>query len=156
MNDIESWLVSVLGSIDARDRSRFSGVGLLFYTNRHALPVHALAHPDCETQLPTKSERESARLLARCSRHTSDCHDGFHLVDAETLFITDVSQFLSPPIPPEPLALEGARGARHMAARLASLLPAVKMAAVYTLSGEATLYERGNSTAIQIPLIESS
>ena len=150
MSHIESWLTSVLGAIDVSDRSAFSGLGLLFYTYRHALPVHALALSDCVSRLPTQTVQESIQLLAQCSRRTSDCHDGFHLIDAETLSVTDVSQFISPPIPPQPLRLELGRGARHMAARLASFLPDVALTAVYTLRGEATLYDRGEAKTIQI------
>ncbi len=96
------------------------------------------------------------QLLIRISRNTSDCHDGFHLIDAESLFITDVSQFLSPPIPSTSLTMERVTGARHMAARLASLLPGVQLSAVYTLGGEATLYERGEARTIQIPAISNT
>lgn len=153
MNDVQTWLISVLGAIDVSNRSEFSGLGLLFYTDRRTLPVHPLARPDCGVRLPTKTVQESIESLAQCSRRTSDCHDGFHLIDAETLSITDVSQFLSPPIPSEPLTLERMGGARHMAARLASLIPEVKITAVYTKCGGATLYERGNAKTLRIPAI---
>lgn len=156
MTKFESWLVSVLGVIDASSGSDFAGLGLVFYTGRAALPVHPLVHSECESRLPTKSLQESMQLLAIISRSTSDCHDGFHLIDVETLSITDVSQFLSPPIPSMPLTVDRVTGARHMAARLASLLPGVQLTAVYTLRGEATLYEHGEAKIIRIPAIENS
>lgn len=155
MTKVESWLVSVLGAIDASNRSDFAGLGLVFYTDRGSLPVHSLVRSDCQSRLPIETLQEAIQLFARISRQTSECHDGFHLVDAETLFVTDVSQFLSPPIPFKPLKVERFSGARHMAARLASLLPGVPLTAVYTLGGEATLYERGEARAIQIPAIEN-
>lgn len=92
----------------------------------------------------------SGPLLVNISRRDSVCHDGFHLVQATTLAITDVSQFLSPPIPAKPLPLEQPGGARHMAARLASLLPSVALAAVFTSPSEVMVYQEAHRHRLSI------
>jgi hypothetical protein len=140
---IESWIRSVVGVIHARKFGDFAGLGLVFYTDRSSLPVHPLVSPDCQPTLPITSLHECGEVLAQISRRNSICHDGFHLVRADTLVITDVSQFLSPPIPSKPLTVARPGGARHMAARLTSLLSSVPLTIVCTSTREATLYENG-------------
>lgn len=134
VTEVERWLLCVLKGVLAQRPADFAGLGLLFYT----------------APLPAKTLEESIELFADIARRNSVCHDGFHLVQAKTRFVTDVSQFLSPPIRPLPLAIERVSGARHMAARLASFLPAVALAAICTSESEALLYERGQLRTIRI------
>jgi hypothetical protein len=151
VTSIESWLLSVLGEIRAHCHDDFSGIGLVFYTDRKSLPVHPLVPHRDEPKLPVRTVQASIELFTSIARRTSIYHDGFHLIDAKTLSITDVSQFLSPPIPEEPLVLERHGGARHMAARLGSLLSSVPLTAVWTAGDDATLYERGIERPLRIP-----
>jgi hypothetical protein len=150
VTEVEKWLRTVLSEIHARNLGDFAGLGLVFYTDRNALPTHPLVHSDFNPSLPAKTLRDSIELFAQISRRTSICHDGFHLIQAETGFVTEVSQFLSPPIPHVPLKIERAGGARHMAARLTSLIPGVALTAVCTLESEVSLYDRGEVRTIQI------
>ena len=156
MADIEKWLCAVLREIRALNVGDFAGMGLVFYRDRNILPTHPLVHPDFYPSLPAKTLRDAIELFAQISRHTSICHDGFHLVQAETCFVTEVSQFLSPPIPHVPLKIERAGGARHMAARLTSLIPGVALTAVCTQDSEVSIYDRGEMRAIQIRLVDCS
>lgn len=148
--EIESWLRSVLGDIGTNDDSKFSGLGIVFYTERATLPVHPLVSAVCEPPLPINALNDARELISSISRRDSIFHDGFHLVDAKTLSITDVSQFLSPPIAPQLLSANQVRGARHMAARLASLLPAVSLVAVCTQVSQVTIYERGKERTLAL------
>jgi hypothetical protein len=143
MNAITEWLILVLGEVHARNHGDFAGLGLVFYTDLSLLPIHPLVPAELMPVLPTSTPKESIELLAAISRRSSICHDGFHLVDAGNLSITSVSQFLSPAIPHEKLAIPHARGARHMAAQLASLMDFVSLTAVCTSDSEVTLYIRG-------------
>jgi hypothetical protein len=147
---IEKWLLAIVTAVHARNRRDFAGLGLVFYLDRSVLPTHPLTSPDSNVSLPAKTLQESIELLSSVSHRSSVHHDGFHLVQAESCFVTDVSQFLSPPIPRVPLKIERAGGARHMAARLTSLMPAVALTAVYTLESEVSLYDRGEMRTIRI------
>lgn len=147
---IEKWLLTVITAVHARNRRDFGGLGLVFYLDRSVLPTHPLTPPDSNISLPAKTLQESIELLSSVSHRSSIHHDGFHLVQAESCIVTDVSQFLSPPIPHVPLKIERAGGARHMAARLTSLIPAVALTAVCTLESEVSLYDRGEMRTIQI------
>ena len=147
---IEKWLLTVITAVHARNRGDFAGLGLVFYLDRGVLPTHPLTPPDSNISLPAKTLQESIELLSSVSHRSSIYHDGFHLVKAESCFVTDVSQFLSPTIPHVPLKIERAGGARHMAARLTSLIPAVALSAVCTLESEVSLYERGEMRTMQI------
>jgi hypothetical protein len=143
VKSIEAWLLSVLRELHARRFEDFSGLGMVFYTDRTSLPVHPLVTASCTPKLPAKTIEQAIDLLVTISRRGSVCHDGFHLVDANTLWITDVSQFLSPPIPAKPLVVGGTGGARHMAARLASLLSSVSVSVVWAGAPDVSIYERG-------------
>jgi hypothetical protein len=101
------------------------------------LPVHPLASSASFLSLPTSTLGDAIDLLSKVSRQSSSYRDGFHSIDARSLSITDVSQFIAPPIPPMPLPISGVYGARTMAARLASLLSGVRATAVYTSIQEA-------------------
>ncbi|GAB6411015.1 hypothetical protein bcgnr5379_60590 [Bacillus cereus] len=150
MTAIEQWLGAVLPAVQARSGDDFAGVGLLFYSDRSALPVHPLVAADLQPVVPAVSQAQCIELLANISRRASVCHDGFHLVQATTLTITDVSQFLSPPIPAKPLPLEQPGGARNMAARLASLLPSVALVAVFTSPSEVMVYQGGHRRRLAV------
>jgi hypothetical protein len=142
MDAIRIWLRQAFDSTHY-DPADFAGVGLVFYLNRFALPVHPLVPSSDIPDLPGPSTGEIAQFLSRISRRSSPFHDGFHLVCIGSLQITDISLFISPPIPRDPLPPERGVGARHMAARLASLIPDVAAVAVCTSFDEISLYTDG-------------
>lgn len=146
--DMKEWLLSLLQRLDSTDDD-FTGLGLLVYKNREKLPVVPLTTADCGHHLPAVELQNACVLLSDISRKNSPFHDGFHLVSESTFSVTDICQFLSPPIPNAPLIpLEG--GARHMAARLASLLPDVTYTVVCNRDGVVTLYEAGERMKLDI------
>jgi hypothetical protein len=146
----ESWTRSVLCGVRALRIRDFTGLGLVFYTERAVLPVYPLVPNDQLPSLPASSLQECIDLVADIARTTSPCHDGFLLVRADALALTDVSQFLSPPLPSMPLAHGAVGGARQMAARLTSLVVAAPLTGVCTSNFEVTLYERGLARSLHL------
>ena len=145
IREAEDWLQSIFSALGTDYAERFSGLGLILYYPRLALPVLPLARSAPALPLPTRNLQESIRLLKELCRFDSAFHDGFHLVDAESLTITHVSQFFSPPIPdivPE-LMTDHPIGARFMSAWLGSNIPAVCMTATLSRSEGGLVFERG-------------
>ena len=141
----EDWLQCVFSALGASFAERFSGLGLILYYPRLPLPVLPLARSAPALPLPTRNLQESIQLLHVLCQFDSAFHDGFHLVDAESLSITHVSQFFSPPIPdivPE-LMTDHPIGARFMSAWLGSYLPAVCMTATLSRSEGGLVFARG-------------
>lgn len=141
----EDWLQSVFSALGTNYAERFSGLGLILYYPRHALPVLPLVRGAPDFPLPTRSLQESIRLLYALCQSDSEFHDGFYLVDAESLNITHVSQFFSPPIPdvvPD-LAPDHPIGARFMSAWLGSYLPSICMTATLSRGEGGLIFQRG-------------
>lgn len=147
---LDSWVQELVRTLKQRQIVDFSGLGIVFYRDRTALPVHPLVSTDDLPHLPATGLEACVDLLGEISRRGSPCHDGFVLVRTATRSITEVSQFLAPPIPATPLRIERTVGARHMAARLASLLNGVDAAAVSAPNFDTTLFEHGVSKSILI------
>ncbi|MEO8736582.1 MAG: hypothetical protein ABI380_08585 [Edaphobacter sp.] len=145
IHEAEDWLQSVFSALGASYVERFSGLGLILYYPRLPLPVLPLVQSASALPLPTRNLQESIQLLHVLCQFDSAFHDGFHLVDAESLSITHVSQFFSPPIPdivPE-LRTDHPIGARFMSAWLGSNLPAVCMTATLSKSEGGLVFSRG-------------
>jgi hypothetical protein len=145
IRNAEEWLKGVFCALGTPCTKSFSGLGLILYHSTHALPVLPLTHSESELPLPTMGLEDSVRLLHTLCQFDSPFHDGFHLVEAESLSITHVSQFFSPPIPeivPQS-PTNHAVGARFMSAWLGSYLPAVCMAATLSRVEGGLVFERG-------------
>lgn len=141
----EEWLTAVLSRVVANLPPRFAGLGLVLYVPPLRLPVTPLVPPGQVPSLPQGDLSLGADLLRRLSDSASALHDGFHLVDAQSLEITHVCHFFAPPIPADLSKMLPDRpvGARFMAALLGSLLPSVVMTAVLSDSEGAMTIERG-------------
>ena len=144
------WVKAIFCALIKGDPAEFSGVGLIFYDSKDSLPVLPLTDKETHLKLPTSNLEESIQLLSSISKHHSHFHDGFHLVEANTLSITDVSQFFSPPIPrahrfhPPHVNV----GARFMAALLGSCLREVRMTAILSSHGDGLIFEKGTSHSV--------
>src|SRR5438552_6757737 len=88
------WLIAVLSDVVSEHNPRFAGLGLVLYTPPMDLPVTPLIPAALATNLPCRELAESIELLRRLSDTQSPLHDGFHLVDANTMAITHVCLFL--------------------------------------------------------------
>ena len=141
----EDWLQSVFYALGTNYTERFSGLGLILYYPPLALPVLPLVHRVLDVQLPTRNLQESIRLLHTLCQFDSVFHDGFHLVDSETLSITHVSHFFSPPIPDNVPSLvpDHPIGARFMSAWLGSLLSAACMTATLNRAEGGLMFMQG-------------
>lgn len=140
-----TWLTTVLGAVAANPPACFAGFGLVLYAPPMNLPVTPLVPPGQTLKLPCRELAESVELLRRLSDSDCPLHDGFHLIDANTLAITHLCQFFAPPIPSKmPRSVPNYPvGARFMAALLGSLLPSVVMTSVLGEREGAIAIERG-------------
>lgn len=127
---IHNWLVEIFSALNA-SADNFAGLGLIFYEPPLALPILSLAPQDRELDLPASSIAASIALLSKVSRAGSPFHDGFHMVNANNLQVTQVSQFFAPPIPSAAprIDVDHPIGARFMAAYLGSMMPTVALIA---------------------------
>jgi len=143
------WITDVLISLAGKKLERFAGIGLLVYTSQN-LPVTPLVPNVSALQLPTRTRGEALALLSTISRYDSCFHDGFHLVDGSTLRVTHVSQFFSPPIPPDlsDLGLTRGVGARYMAAYLGSLMTGVELTAILSGDEGGLVFDRGEVRSV--------
>jgi hypothetical protein len=145
IHQIENWLQIIFSDLSRKKPADFTGLGLIFYASPLALPAVPLAADVSSLRLPACGPVQSARLLRKISRARSPFHDGFHLVDAHTLCITHVSQFVSPPLPDQThtIAHRQSIGARFMAAYLGSLLPTVAAAATLSKDSGGNIFING-------------
>lgn len=145
IRNAEEWLKAVFSALSTPYSETFSGLGLILYHSKDALPVLPLTHAEPEFALPTGRIQDSVQLLRALCQSDSRFHDGFHLVEAESLSITHVSQFFSPPIPEivPRSPTNAAIGARFMSAWLGSYLPAVFMTAILSRGEEGLVFEKG-------------
>lgn len=152
-HQIENWVARIFSDLSKEKSPDFSGLGLLFYRPGFLPPTASLAPDVSSLDLPTKNFRQSAELLHQICRPVSPFHDGFHLVNADSLAITHVCQFLSPPVPDQshPIANSQPIGARFMAAYLCSMLPSVAAAATLSKHTGGTLFIRGTTRKISPP-----
>jgi hypothetical protein len=141
----EDWLRNVFSVLGNSYGGNFSGLGLILYQPPLALPVVPLTQNEQELPVPARGVLESIQLLQSLCHVDSAFHDGFHLVDAQTLSVTNVSQFFSPPIPDvlPNVSIKCPIGARFMAAWLGSLLPNVCLTAILSQVEGGLLFNRG-------------
>lgn len=139
-------VLELLLRVAERKPRDFTGLGVVFYTSLADLPHLPLGQSlPAGLGLPVVGVERVAITLAAVSDRTSAWHDGFHLVEADTLSLTHLCQFLSPGIPTEFSHPPGAEptGARHMTALLVSRLQGIECVGLLTNQDELTLFERG-------------
>lgn len=139
-------VLDLLLRVAERKPRDFTGLGVVFYTSLAHLPHLALGQSlPAGLGLPVVGAESVAATLAKVSGKASAWHDGFHFVDAHSLALTHLCQFLSPGIPYEFSQSHGASpmGARHMTAQLVSRLQGIECVGLLTNQDELTLFERG-------------
>lgn len=139
-------MLDLLLLVAERKPRDFTGLGVVFYTSLADLPHLPLGQSlPVGLALPVVGAESVAVALATVSARTSAWHDGFHLVEADTLSLTHLCQFLSPGILTEFCHPPGASptGARHMTALLASRLQGIECVGLLTNQDELTLFEHG-------------
>lgn len=124
----------------------FSGLGLIFYMPPLSLPVAPLGDQSTfQPTLPVQGIEPIALVLASISNLDSAWHDGFHLIDAESVALTHLSQFFCPPLSllDKPLPRSTPQGARYMAAIAGSRIPGVLCTALLSRSRGAQVFNNG-------------
>lgn len=123
---------------------RFTGFGLIFYNDLAMLPYLPLATGvDSSTAIETFEGLDLLSVLELTCQTDSPYHDGFHFVDIETMAVTHISQFISPPIPQTSLDRFKGTGARQMSAVLASIIPGVLCVGLASQKGDVQLFMDG-------------
>ncbi|MDI1238180.1 MAG: hypothetical protein PSV26_11915 [Polaromonas sp.] len=126
--------------------SGFSGIGVVFYKPPLKLPIAPLGKPSTtKPGLPVQGVSDIAMTLASVSDKASPWHDGFHLVDVQSLALTHIAQFISPPLVHVSDIASDAQpaGARQMTALLTSRIPCVYSVALLSAAGEISFYSEG-------------
>lgn len=139
-------VLDLLRDVGLQAPSDFSGLGVLFYSGHLKLPVLPLrASQPFSRMLPVVGRNEVVETLAQISSASSEWHDGFHLLDCDSLALTHVAQFVAPPLLHTPAGTypQTRGGARHMTAALASLAQELCCAAMLTADGIAAIYRDG-------------
>lgn len=125
----DEYIRDLLSSVAHFAPDNFTGIGLIFYAPPLNLPVRSLGDQGLFVpQLPVMGQEVIARVLAQISSPSSPWHDGFHLVDATTFWLTHVCQFISPSID---LLAEPSNGALPVGAREMSAIAASRLSSVY-------------------------
>jgi len=122
----------------------FSGLGIVFYDSLATLSFLPLEVAGTESfDLPVSGLSAISDVLARTARRSSRWHDGFHFVQANSVCLTHLCQFIAPPLPDRGDALPRATGARHMTALLASRVSGIVMVGLLTQERVVSIYESG-------------
>lgn len=129
----------------------FSGLGIVFYDSLAVLPFLPLDVTGSENfDLPVSGLGAISDVLARTARRSSHWHDGFHFVQASSVCLTHLCQYIAPPLPDTGDTLPRASGARHMTALLASRVNGVVMVGLLTQERVVSIYESGALTLNEV------
>lgn len=136
-----------LRSLAANVSPQFTGLGLILYRSADELPITPLGSKNSALRagLPVIAREDVLRTLLAVADRSSECHDGFHLLDAGTGALTHLAQFVSPPLDAAKTNFDASPlvGARQMAALLTSKLPQVAFTAIVAVGGKIYIYEDG-------------
>lgn len=145
---VDDIVIEVMRELKCLRTPGFAGIGVVFYKPPLELPLASLGRSSTtKPLLPVHGVREIATTLAAVSDRASPWHDGFHLVDAQSLALTHIAQFIAPPLNHVPDIASDAQptGARQMTALLTSRLPCVISVALLSAAGETSFYSEGNA-----------
>ena len=141
-DDLDTRLASVLRAARAGAGAHFTGLGVVFYEDLIRLPHLSLEAPAWIAVVPVGDAAVTTELSLISTVH-SPWHDGFHFVRASDMRLTHVAQFVSPPLDPVGSFIPPERGARHMAAALASMVEGIVCVGVVPVNGEVAVYRSG-------------
>ncbi|MDO3659211.1 hypothetical protein [Acinetobacter genomosp. 15BJ] len=92
---IEHFIENSLIEICQNAGNDFSGLGIIYYKDLSHLPYISLHDANLPFDLITEN---LSKTLLTVSKYSSIYHDGFHFINIDTLHITHISQFISPPL----------------------------------------------------------
>lgn len=145
-NLVDKVVLEVMMELKRLRTPGFAGVGVVFYRPPLRLPIASLGRSNsAKPSLPIHGARDIATTLASVSDRASPWHDGFHLVDAQSLALTHIAQFIAPPLDHVRAIASDAQptGARQMTALLTSKLRCVGSVALLSTVGEINFYSEG-------------
>jgi hypothetical protein len=139
--------LQLLRQVAPRIKNDFAGLGIVFYDSLTALPHLPLeVGGDERFELPVSGSDAICEVIVRTARLSSQWHDGFHFIHADSATLTHLCQFIAPPLPDMPATPVRASGARHMTALLASRVAGVAAIGLLTHERDVTVYEGGLCT----------
>jgi hypothetical protein len=141
-DELDTRLASLLRAARAGAAARFTGLGVVLYEDLIRLPYLSLQAPAWIAAVPTGDAAVTTELSRIATVH-SPWHDGFHFVRVSDMRLTHVAQFVSPPLDPAGSFVPSERGARHMAAALASMVEGIVCVGVVPAHGEVAVYRSG-------------
>lgn len=139
--------LQLLRQVAPRLANDFAGLGIVFYDSLTALPYLPLeVGGDERFELPVTGLEAICEVIVCTARLSSQWHDGFHFIHADSASLTHLCQFIAPPLPDLPATPARASGARHMTALLASRVAGVTAIGLLTHEREVSVYEGGLCT----------
>jgi hypothetical protein len=146
-------VLEVMLEVKRRRSAAFAGLGVVFYVPPLNLPIASLGSPrNAKPALPIVGARNAAAALADVCDKSSPWHDGFHLIDVQSVALTHIAQFIAPALDPvlEIAADARPKGARQMTALLTSRLKCVHAVALLSTTGVISLYFNG-ALSVRLP-----
>jgi hypothetical protein len=118
----------------------FGGFGVILYSSLNSLPVLPMCGHDLNAEVDNLPD-----AIARASKLSNPCHDGFHLVSQEGV-LTHTNQYLAPPLNRGALTevkVDRPIGARYLSALLGSKVQGVFCTGIVNASGILYVFEDG-------------
>jgi hypothetical protein len=131
-------LREILSNVKRLAGQDFSGIGLLISNSPQTLPIFSLRPIDC-----LDADGGLIALLARISTHSSEFHDGFHVL-TENFHVAKIAQYFSPPII-EDLKVDRSKifGGRYLAALFGSTLSGVQATGIASTGFGMSIFQNG-------------
>lgn len=92
---LESQISDALIEICHNSNIEFTGLGIIFYKSLNNLPYLTLHENKLSSDVCFS---DLIKTLLKISEYSSPYHDGFHFIDVQTMEITHISQYISPPV----------------------------------------------------------
>lgn len=125
----------------------FSGFGAVIYRGLLTdLPTSPLVQDSLVTPSINR-DAEIASLLVSLSRYSDVRHDGFHFIH-QSAGLTNLSLFVSPPIPTNFKPTHYGVGARHRSAELISRMGVIEAVVIVEKTGKIHVFVNGQLRAV--------
>ena len=95
VRSLENQISASLTEIYCKSSKEFTGLGIVFYKSLNNLPYLTLHEKKLSSDLCFSDPIET---LLKISERSSPYHDGFHFINIQTMEITHISQYISPPV----------------------------------------------------------
>lgn len=141
--DLQAKVSALLADVSAKRTCSFTGTGIVFYYSLDELPhLQMTSEENASYPLDTVDIQAMGKTLCAIADASSQWHDGFHFVSADSWQLTHVSQFVAPPIGSSGKPILGS-GARYVTALLSSQVEGIAYVGLVGRQGDALLFRKG-------------